>query len=690
MDSCCLLLLFDEPLSLYVQNGLWAFLLLWVEMSLCSCQPFQLTTHPLPPFPLPSDFRTVHAFLQQKALADLLNAFPNVEDIPHQVVQGLPLTDLCASPKFHRHLAFWGTEGILRKEAIVDHLIKLQQMKPAKIMARKFGFNLAYFPTLLQYAYTASFSHWVFSESMTYDLVGQLCAYDRLALRAFVSWTRVSHKQAGRCAIAMGLEDPEESKVWFSEFDLPHMSRQEAFAIWFKGKTLFPVEHPIEDALLSADIRRLMGPTNGIITLASLDLRLEDIELVNSLERFYQIIPFIDEAGIVGLDCEWRPSLTGDHIYPVALIQVALRHKQTQRLQCYLIDIYTLRKAKQHDPVLERLDALFLDEDVLKVGCQFRYDLQMLGKTTSQGSLFREMRNYVDVTTIVRESKDPQFQGGLSKAALEILGEEMDKSQQCANWEIRPLTLAQAIYAAMDAVVCVALAEKTNQKARPKAQSLVDEENGVKVASPGKNKSKTSGHKNQSEGVEKGQSTEILEARLAAWHRLRASFVPPIEADTPIGLLDNQVVMAKALRSFGFTVTMFPKKDWSVVAQICAESGTVALLTPTDLKSLELHQQTNRQGPSFRYLIMGFGPVKQKIKKVIWMWSAAPLSNSIGCLEDGHPLGPSKYEGVLMCRNRECSARLAEAQVQWYNERNRQELVILSEDLDILATEHGE
>eukprot|EP01057_Protomagalhaensia_wolfi_P003036 Protomagalhaensia_wolfi_Nauph_80__3035@NODE_310_length_2829_cov_65_637634_g233_i0_p2_GENE_NODE_310_length_2829_cov_65_637634_g233_i0NODE_310_length_2829_cov_65_637634_g233_i0_p2_ORF_typecomplete_len319_score65_30DNA_pol_A_exo1/PF01612_20/1_3e13_NODE_310_length_2829_cov_65_637634_g233_i03341290 len=318
----------------------------------------------------------------------------------------------------------------------------------------------------------------------------------------------------------------------------------------------------------------------------------------------------------------------------------------------------------------------------------------MLGKTTSQGSLFREMRNYVDVTTIVKESKDPQFQGGLSKAALEILGEEMDKSQQCANWELRPLTMAQAIYAAMDAVVCVALAEKTNQKTQPKVQPPVEEENGVKVVAPavGKNKSKKT-NKNASESAadKGGESQEAIEMRLAVWHELRASFVPPIEANTPVGLFDNQSATAKVLRSFGFTATIFPKRDWSVVAQICAEYAAVALLTAADLKSLELHQQTNPQAPSFRYLVMGSGPVRQKIRKVIWMWHAAPLRNSIMCLEDGHPLDPSPTcEGLLVCRNPDCHASLAEAQAQWYNERNRQEFELLIEDLDMLATDQTE
>eukprot|EP01035_Chromulina_nebulosa_P018911 gene18911-24715_t len=46
---------------------------------------------------------------------------------------------------------------------------------------------------------------------------------------------------------------------------------------------------------------------------------------------------------------------------------------------------------------------------------------------------------------------------GLSKLTNELLGYHLNKSQQCSQWDRRPLTIKQIEYGALDTIVLVKL-----------------------------------------------------------------------------------------------------------------------------------------------------------------------------------------------------------------------------------------
>ena len=48
----------------------------------------------------------------------------------------------------------------------------------------------------------------------------------------------------------------------------------------------------------------------------------------------------------------------------------------------------------------------------------------------------------------------------LAAAAKAYLGKALDKSQQCSDWDARPLSEAQRAYAALDAVAVLLIHEK--------------------------------------------------------------------------------------------------------------------------------------------------------------------------------------------------------------------------------------
>lgn len=46
---------------------------------------------------------------------------------------------------------------------------------------------------------------------------------------------------------------------------------------------------------------------------------------------------------------------------------------------------------------------------------------------------------------------------GLNRLSFVVFGQTIDKSMQCSNWDVRPLTLQQVLYAALDARVLISL-----------------------------------------------------------------------------------------------------------------------------------------------------------------------------------------------------------------------------------------
>lgn len=73
------------------------------------------------------------------------------------------------------------------------------------------------------------------------------------------------------------------------------------------------------------------------------------------------------------------------------------------------------------------------------------------------------MRGHVDVLSLSRAAV-PAMRSvgrcGLSKLALHVLGSPIDKTQQCSDWGVRPLSTEQLRYAAADAHVLTAIFDR--------------------------------------------------------------------------------------------------------------------------------------------------------------------------------------------------------------------------------------
>lgn len=226
---------------------------------------------------------------------------------------------------------------------------------------------------------------------------------------------------------------------------------------------------------------------------------------------------------VVGLDCEWRPSMFSNSVYiddgadnqftdhrdaPVATLQLATtEHAFIIDLQtittlhsveknfhtsdtyssmshAYLSDIQTLLSLS--------LTELFSHKHITLLGYSVAQDLRKLAASYPHWGCFQRFHHVVDVAllaSVVLSSKhihthhnthQPTFTSpvmrmeidkgvtvSLSKLCEMLLGCSLDKTQQCSSWHIRPLTTPQIIYAALDAAVLpklyTVLLEKSNQ-----------------------------------------------------------------------------------------------------------------------------------------------------------------------------------------------------------------------------------
>ena len=199
-----------------------------------------------------------------------------------------------------------------------------------------------------------------------------------------------------------------------------------------------------------------------------------------------------DAPWVVGLDAEWRPHKHS----PVALLQVATRDK------AFLVDVASLMRRDEgndrydrydrHDANAEAFDAFLRDlldaPDVVRLGFGFEYDLSRLRRSYA-GRLSSLDRKPADDDDDSDENRVNEFgetghalgtrvvdvkalalcafpdkrklaRVGLATLVASVLGAYVDKTEQCSDWERRPLTTDQVDYAAADAHVLTVLFDR--------------------------------------------------------------------------------------------------------------------------------------------------------------------------------------------------------------------------------------
>lgn len=187
---------------------------------------------------------------------------------------------------------------------------------------------------------------------------------------------------------------------------------------------------------------------------------------------------------LIGIDCEWRPaSLSGDiDESPVALLQIGVPALN----KVYLVDtLNLLRSGMPSSDKMEPKEAALADiiatifgsKSLIKSGFQVAADLRRLAASFPHVAAFQSVEAVVELSTFARKvhpSAARHSLGSLQRLTKFVLGYDLDKEQQCSDWEARPLSPEQVTYASLDCILPPKLIEEMVEGAgRRSAQSIL-------------------------------------------------------------------------------------------------------------------------------------------------------------------------------------------------------------------------
>ena len=158
------------------------------------------------------------------------------------------------------------------------------------------------------------------------------------------------------------------------------------------------------------------------------------IHLIDTIEKFDEAFPQINQQEVLGFDTETRPSFKKGRVYNISLIQLSSAD------EAWLIRINRIG-------IPNRLKMLLENRQILKIGAGLNDDFN---KIRDMGSL--DPGGFVDLQKFV-ENFDIESKS-LKKLTAIILGFKISKSQQLSNWDADVLTEPQKLYASTDAWVC--------------------------------------------------------------------------------------------------------------------------------------------------------------------------------------------------------------------------------------------
>lgn len=186
-------------------------------------------------------------------------------------------------------------------------------------------------------------------------------------------------------------------------------------------------------------------------------------------------IPGLENVGLIGMDCEWRPSFfsaSSNEPQPILLLQISVHLLK----QVFLFDAQALfRPLKDASEPMTELEAaasqtlldLFSSQRLLKVGFQLGQDLRRLASSYPHIPAFRTFNAVAEVATLAkkamqlnRERNTKYHTASLSRVTEFLLGKAINKGQQVSDWAVRPMSEQQIEYAALDAAVSPVLFEK--------------------------------------------------------------------------------------------------------------------------------------------------------------------------------------------------------------------------------------
>eukprot|EP00795_Rhopilema_esculentum_P010416 gene10416-19117_t len=192
----------------------------------------------------------------------------------------------------------------------------------------------------------------------------------------------------------------------------------------------------------------------------------ENVKFINTCDALRQSIKAIFKGGnIIGFDGEWQPKYgRAGQKDKMAIMQLAVKE------EVYIIDIFEFDRTQEGQELLKVLfNKLFTSEDTLRLGFGIDSDIKVITDTYPYANDFlRKTKNFEDLLYLSKQilklpcvikklglTTAPDKEKGLSQLVKQCLGKPLDKTFQISNWEQRPLSKEQLLYAALDALCLV-------------------------------------------------------------------------------------------------------------------------------------------------------------------------------------------------------------------------------------------
>jgi hypothetical protein len=139
----------------------------------------------------------------------------------------------------------------------------------------------------------------------------------------------------------------------------------------------------------------------------------------------------------------------------------------------FIIDLraFTYATNEQLAAISWLFEDLFSNAEIKKVGWAFNNDPHMIA-AAAKGLLKKylgynrnSIHGFIELSTLVKNPGSKSSNNlSLSDACLLILGKELNKDQCMSNWDYRPLSKEQLIYAALDAHCLLAVFDRLQKQ----------------------------------------------------------------------------------------------------------------------------------------------------------------------------------------------------------------------------------
>ncbi|XP_053060270.1 exonuclease mut-7 homolog isoform X1 [Acinonyx jubatus] len=302
----------------------------------------------------------------------------------------------------------------------------------------------------------------------------------------------------------------------------------------------------------------------------------EDIHFLASWEDLARHEEALLQPGqVVGVDVEWRPSFGTGGRPQASVMQLAVEGR------VFLLDLPVLSRPAggQVSKAFSRLvSRLLSDPSITKLGYGLAGDLRSLGASClALAHVEKQLWGGLDLLQVHRQMRvvnmpaggtyEARGLRGLSLLVRQVLGKPLDKTQQLSNWDRRPLSEGQLVYAAADAYCLLEVHQALSRE--PASFSL--SEDLARSLQPG-----------CSERPGAREPPRLQEASALPWQvpvAEREDAAPEVPARAFRVVCDNMLQgLARSLRCLGVDVRVLgTNEDHRRAAEVARQEGRIIL-----------------------------------------------------------------------------------------------------------------